>query len=453
MIGASFPRAHGLAHRRVARAVQVLCCCASLAVTACHGLLDVRDPTIIQDGDLANAPGANARRLDVIYVFSGTIGTAAQETALFSDELTWDIDRIPTYQPYDLEAYNLDSRDETLLTQYAGTRQIDAHLDGLDQIFSKSSVALTAMRLYGADTVKQEYLAQLFGLRGYLIVQMAEDVCPGFPINDISSDNLPVYSGPYTTDAAVAYGIAQLDSALAHGRDSSQFVNLSRVVKGRALLDLGQWAVADTTVASVPDGFTYATDPSAMSTLPFVWSQNGCCAVVGDSEGTNGLPFVSAHDPRVPVIYERQGQADTTDSLFGQNKYPTGDAPMVIASGVEARLIQAEAALHEPNPARMLSILNALRATVGLGDLSLPPTTAEQVNLLYHERAFWLYLTGRRLGDLRRLIKQYGRDAETVFPTGHHILSASYGRATAIPFTLAVQGVFNGHITAECAAP
>jgi hypothetical protein len=40
------------------------------------------------------------------------------------------------------------------------------------------------------------------------------------------------------------------------------------------------------------------------------------------------------------------------------------------------------------------------------------------VDLLFQERGFWLFTTGQRLGDLRRLIRQYGRDPESVFPTG-----------------------------------
>ena len=34
------------------------------------------------------------------------------------------------------------------------------------------------------------------------------------------------------------------------------------------------------------------------------------------------------------------------------------------------------------------------------------------------ERAFWFYLTAHRLGDLRRLVNQYGRAKESVYPTG-----------------------------------
>ena len=47
--------------------------------------------------------------------------------------------------------------------------------------------------------------------------------------------------------------------------------------------------------------------------------------------------------------------------------------------------------------------------------------------LLFHERAFWMYLTGHRLGDLRRLIRQYGFTAQQVFPIGVDVNGDPYG--------------------------
>jgi hypothetical protein len=40
------------------------------------------------------------------------------------------------------------------------------------------------------------------------------------------------------------------------------------------------------------------------------------------------------------------------------------------------------------------------------------------VDTLFAERARWLWLTAHRLSDLRRLIRQYARATESVFPTG-----------------------------------
>ncbi len=67
--------------------------------------------------------------------------------------------------------------------------------------------------------------------------------------------------------------------------------------------------------------------------------------------------------------------------------------------------------------------------------LADPGAQDARLDLLFRERAFWMFLTGRRLGDMRRLIDHYGRDAESVFPTGAHPVAGTYGRATSIPFT------------------
>jgi len=423
-------------------------------LSACHGLLDVSDPTIVQDKDIANAAGANARRASVVANFSINIALSYPDIAVITDEQFQDIDAIPV-PSYSNYLYDLDRRDSDALTRYAGTSGSDRHLAQLDETFAKSSIALTAMRAYGADSEKDEYLAQLFALRGFIILQMAEDMCPGFPINDVSPDNLPLYSGPYSYTAAVQYALAQLDSALVHGRDSTRFTHFARIVKGRALLDLGQYAVADTVVLPVPTSFTYKTEGAPTAGNIFCWGCNdyGYPTPVGNREGGNGIPFVSAQDPRLPTIFMGFGLTSPTDSVFDEGKYPDYTAPIVVASGTEARLIQAEAALHEPNPQKMIDILNALRTPAGLSTLSVPPTAAAQVDTLYTERAFWLYLTGRRLGGLRRLIKKYGRTPESVFPTGPLPLGDAYGTATAIPFTLAVQAKYNNKITQGCAEP
>jgi len=426
-------------------------CAVAVGATACHGVLDVSDPTLIQDKDIANAAGANARRVNVVFTFSNDVAFAFLSNALFSDELRYNYDNAsnPLSPPYASYAYDLDRHDDVTLLEYAEPRRQDRHLATLDEVFAKSSLAVNAMRAYGAANVRRDYLAQLFAIRGFVVVQMAEDICPGFPIDDISADNRAVYNPPYSYTDAVTYGIAQLDSALAEGQDSTQFLDFARVVKGRALLDLGKYAEADSVVSSVPTSFVYTNDPSVGNVFYINYHyEEGYPIAVGDHEGGNGLPFVSAQDPRVPSHVMGVSYADTTDTLYAQDKY-LDVVPIVIASGIEARLIQSEAALNTGN-ANWLTILNTLRATVGLGALSDPGTTAARVDLLYSERAFWLYLTGRRLGDMRRLVLNYGRDPSTVYPTGSYGFGDAFGVATAIPFSQVVQSQTNPHITAGC---
>jgi len=419
-----------------------------VSVTACGGLLDVTDPTLIQEKDIANAIGANGRRVYALSRFYNIITALAAETALLSDERTFDL-RVSSLTNL---SQALDQRRDTAYVQ--GTGGGDRHLAQLDELFTLTSSAIYAAHEYAPDSLKGDYLAELFAVRGYLVAQMAEDLCAGFPINDVTADNRSVYSMPYTTDAALTLASTTLDSAIAVGT-SSTYVDFARVVKGRVLMGLGQWAQAAAVVTSVPTDFQYLTDNSTLANALYeVNAFTNQRAAVGNNEGGHGLPFVTAQDPRVLRQFRATRFSNATDSLYIQLKYSSNHAPMVVASGIEARLIEAEAALHAGLPDSATAILNTLRGTVsGLAALATPTTLDAQVDTLYKERAFWLYITGRRLGDMRRLVRLYARDPETVFPTGNYPLGGVYGKATSIPFDLAAQARLNPHITQGCATP
>ena len=55
----------------------------------------------------------------------------------------------------------------------------------------------------------------------------------------------------------------------------------------------------------------------------------------------------------------------------------------------------------------------------------------------FRERAFTLFGRGTRVGDMRRLIRQYNRTEDNVFPTGkfHKAGGASYGTDVNLPVT------------------
>lgn len=427
-------------------------------VTACHGLMDVTDPTLVQDKDIANPDGANARRIDVFGHFTPAAISLANDVAVFTDERIVDLPLLwsdPTYY--------LDRRDglgyENL---FASSHNSDPHLGGWDDIIVRSSIAIPQIRAFTPDSLKGDYLAEMFAFRGYALLQLAEDMCPGFPINDIV-DNQAIYSGPYTTDSATKYALTQLDSVIADAHDSTALIAFARVMQGRALLNLGQYQQAAAAVTSVPTDFSYTTIPILSGSgqnifpQPYAWDPSDNYELrfaVGDTEGTHGLPFVAAHDPRVPTVYRLQRYDNPADSLYDETKYTDATNPMVLASGIEARLIEAEAAINAGDPS-WFSTLNTLRATMITPAMdpipAMPSTTADQIDLLYKERAFWLYLTGRRLGDLRRLIRNYGRSPETVFPTGpYSSRGGNYGTATAIPFVQATEAFYNPKVIAGC---
>ena len=166
---------------------------------------------------------------------------------------------------------------------------------------------------------------------------------------------------------------------------------------------------------------------------------------VGNGEGTNGVNFATAADPRLPVCVgndavckangvTRTTRDDLTAPLHVQLVWPIRESSVALTSGVEARMIEAEAQLAAQNSAGALATLNAARATVtGLTPLVDAGSAAARLNQLFRERAIWLFGRGYRLGDMRRLVRQYGRTADTVFPVGAWHKGGNYGTDLNFP--------------------
>jgi hypothetical protein len=57
-----------------------------------------------------------------------------------------------------------------------------------------------------------------------------------------------------------------------------------------------------------------------------------------------------------------------------------------------------------------------------------------RIDVMFRERAFWLFLTGHRMEDMRRLVRQYGRTVDSVFPSqGVTAINLSYGTNVDFP--------------------
>ena len=91
----------------------------------------------------------------------------------------------------------------------------------------------------------------------------------------------------------------------------------------------------------------------------------------------------------------------------------------------------------QPNaedPAQTDTLWNPGTAGVaGLAPLEDPGSPDARLDLLFRERAAWLFLTGHRQGDLRRLVRHYGRSAESTYPTGFYWQGGRYGPHVELP--------------------
>lgn len=301
-------------------------------------------------------------------------------------------------------------------------------------------------------------------------IYMGENYCGAVPISRESAPSVFSYGPALSTRQLFTRAVEKADSALAVVGATSTQARVARLVKARALLDLDDPANAALAIggtAGVPTTFQYTYVHSELTGRQNngTWSlvQNSGRFGVATSEGVNGLPYriegdtatlAAARDPRVANVRRPTNRGlgfDGATNMWWQLKYPVRAAPTVIADGVEARLIEAEAAYRSGNYATpgtgTLAILNSLRSDAALAAVrgytrAMPALTpavgaVAQEGQLFKERAYWLFLTSHRLGDLRRLsrpttaagtdITGYGRGIETVFPTGAYHKAGTYG--------------------------
>ena len=281
--------------------------------------------------------------------------------------------------------------------------------------------------------------SEVLSLAGFSYVLFGENYCSGVPFSTIDAGGNITYGDPQTRDEVLQIAVAKFDSAItiATAQEDADLLNLARVGKARALLDLNQADAAATAASEVPGSFQYLVRSSSNSLRQNngIWNYtaNTFAFSVPEREGGNGLPYITANDPRLDVVVTGQLGFDRATPFNLQLKYPDQQANVVLASGIEARLIEAEAQFRAGTPGPAIATLNALRAFAGLNPLVDPGTDIERTNLLFQERAFWMWGTAHRLGDMRRLVRQYSRTEDMVFPIGEYHKGGEYGSDVNFP--------------------
>jgi hypothetical protein len=294
----------------------------------------------------------------------------------------------------------------------------------------------------------------MYAFQGYAEVMLADLFCSGVPLSTLDFQEDFTYHASSTTQQVYEDAIAKFDTAFALSSDSVDIQNLARIGKGRAYLALGRYADAAKAVDSVPDGFQYQLAvPWGTASNISTYNLLNSYATVSDGEGRTGLPFISSDDPRTrdTATYLYQS-ASIRSQLYFPLKYASalsngsGTSRVTLADWIEGRLIRAEAALQAGDPATWLMELNTLRRTAMVSGMTMPlpdtltdpgdsPADSARIALLFSERAYWLYLTGHRQGDLRRLVRQYGWDQADIYPIGDYFANGLgvYGNDVTVP--------------------
>src|SRR2546422_7070877 len=425
--------------------------------TGCNDPLRTTIPNIVTPGQLSDSAALATVRAGVIGDFAiaysgdhpdGSGGTegVAMYGGLLADE--WiNSETFPTR--IEVDARSIDTPGGT-----GGLTTLNADVDlWFRRMHQARRSAENAAARYAAFAPGDPGYPEVLSLAGFTYIFFAETWCSGVPVSQLKADGSITFGRPLTTTELLDTAIARFDQAISVSTDAGM-TNLASVGKARALLDLGQFANASAAVAGVPTDFAYVQEHTENTDREnngvFNGNFNDQRYAVADTEGATGFPFRSVADPRTQWYDPGVTGFDNSTELWSQLRYGSRKSFITVATGVEARLIEAEAALQADTtspPAAFYSALNDSRTNpsnrsyfdpnpIASGAAAIPalsPLTAADaaaaggaVKLLFNERARWLWLTAHRLGDLRRLIRQYGRVADAVFPSGAYFKPTSF---------------------------
>lgn len=404
-------------------------------LSGCSDPLEV-DLDVITPTSAGSAVGAQALRAAAVrdmWVFTGynVYGWAA--AGLLSDEL---INARNGFEDVDRRTINNNASPNTTVWS------------GFSGVMYSGPRAIRGLRQFVADSpTRSAQIGELQAIRGLALTIGGEIFCNGIPFSYVGDDGSQKYdSVSYTNSQLWRTAIVYFDSALAVIPSGNSLRSLARIGKARALLNLNQPDSAAAVVRAggdgagslaVPTSYAYSAEYSAVTLTngPFDWMPSS--ANFGTPNGSETSNTMDWRDPRIGVKFFRTGQDGVTPVYVpGYTPWTQSIAASYpLATGTEARLIESEADMRK-GTATWLTTLNTLRSTSALASqlpaLVDPVTTTARENMVMRERAMWMYLTIHRLGDMRRLVRQYGRATESVFPTGAYFKGGTYGTSVAL---------------------
>jgi hypothetical protein len=425
----------------------------ALAPAACNdvtdNLLEATDPDIINPDDIRNVEGA-------IALYNGTLERFREITADGAVVSTWLFGGLLADEWSTTSTFVQNDETDQRAIQLNNSIVTD-QFRNLNQVRTSANQAIAALTEFRPNPPSA--IAEMYFARGFAELQLAQDFCNGIPLSDGSGVEIE-FGEPQPIQEILQIAVASFDSALARstgtGAANVLVNNAAKIGRGRALLALNQYPEAAQSVAGVPTNFSYQHTFSLTTSDNLIWSQNtsaGRFGVADSVEGNgrdipvlNALPFGSANDPRLPVEDTGDPGQDGQTLLRVTSLYDRL-TPIDVVNGIDARLIEAEAALKAGDVTQWLAILNGLRTgptrVTQLGEVTLaandlppladPGTADARIDLMFREKAFWTFSRGQRLGDLRRLVRQYGRAPAAVFPVGTHYKGGQYGADVNLP--------------------
>lgn len=375
------------------RATAVVALLMTGAVAGCH--FDVTNPGPVQDEFLndpaaitaeVNGMGQSLANATNYIVLQGAV--AARE--LFPTGMTGQFG----IEPQNMSGYLTAEEQGAPWSDGQQARWLAEHgLERIHEVLGDSAFASSA------DVAQAQIWA------GYSNRTLGENMCEA-----VIDGGAPMPSVTYLERANASFTSA-IATATAAGKADLALV----ATAGRAAVraQLGDWAGAVADAALVPTTFVYE--------LPYYdigdeyqynrtfWSSTSESFYKAHSvwNTVNQQYYLDSHDPRVKWEATDKTGTGAVEGVgpvpwYPQMKYDTKTSAVRLSSGREMRLIEAEAALVEGRWADAMTVINGLRAAIGVAPWPEVSGATAAWSFLKRERGIELWLEGRRLGDLRR---------------------------------------------------
>lgn len=406
-----------------------------LAACDTGDLLEVIDPDLVTPDNVQGEKGAELFWAGALgrfgESFSGGGGGMIMYVGMFTDE------------------YHLSGTFPT--RSEVDRREIGDQNGTMEGVYRELHEARTGLE--NATVVLEEFLpgdsriAEMYNLAGFTYLMFGENYCAGVPYGQAPATGDLVEGSPTTKQETFDIAMARFSSAASATGGSMDQAYLSSVGSARAQAAMGNFSAAASAVASVPTDWEYRIRHKGGGAFDqrnavYELNQSQRRWSVSEGEGGIGAAFRSAMDPRVEVADNGGIGFDEETPLFEQQKYPSWDADAIVASGIDARLLEAEAALASGDVATWAAKHNELRATIGLDPVADPGNDRDRWLLHFSEHGFWTFSTAQRLGMARRMVLYHGFSDADVLPNGAFFKGGNYGVDVnfIIPFEDNVEG-------------
>jgi len=395
----------------------------AFSLGACDDLLRVENPGAIDERDVTDPFFIPQMVNAAINEFQTNHSFLAYAGAVFTDEA---INAHNFVQWRDIDLRLIEDDNSQLLSIYQdvqGARAVGDDMVG---------------RLRGVveNPASSLPLATALTYTGYSYNRLGEYFCYA-PVEDNGA--------AIRSDAILDIALQRFDEAIpiaqaAGGADGDRIRNMAYVGAARSALQLGRMDQAISYASQVPEGFAayarHAASPTSQRNY-FWGATTGTNRSFGvdpsfrdlnDRRVRHTADWVTGHNQQTRIYTPAQTPAFagwdpdvpfdiSDDDLIARLGIDQG-TDMVLASHLEARYILAEAG--GMSDGEVLAFINERRAVGGHDPFAGAELQAE----LREQRRRDFYLSGHRLGDLRRYLNLYGVN---YFPSGPHPNDAEWG--------------------------